>query len=291
VTAHKDDIYVISENDILTGDTPIPTIPVEDRPNKLTRRAGEHRTAKMRIQSRPSRERAFRDTQSAIGNTGIGGLEVDPIAEALPRTSRSSPARVPVAAMLSLVVCGAGQLFNGQRKLGALLFLAEVLALASHWALFQAWASVVELGELFGIAEPQLFVTVAAADALMILVMLFSVGHAYHMAEKTAFLFDGIRIPAVSAAASALVPGTGQILNGQPGKALFFFFCLLTGIYGSVLATAFPITRNLLDLSVGQILARADVLALLAGGFVAGLLWMTSIYDAFLVARYKRELI
>ena len=76
--------------------------------------------------------------------------------------------RAPVASTLSLFVCGAGQAYNGQVKLGLLLFLAEALAVVGHWSVVRIWPTLKDLGHIFAISEQEIFLAVAAGDFLLI---------------------------------------------------------------------------------------------------------------------------
>ena len=85
-----------------------------------------------------------------------------------------------------------------------------------------------------------------------------------------------------------MVPGWGQILNGQRMKGLFFLFAFLT--QGWLLAFYFmtPLYRVVSDLDPNQSLLRAVI----QGGQITlgatALLWLLSVYDAVLVARLTR---
>lgn len=270
----EDDAYVISEDDILTGKEVLP---------------GSKRVAGRRAQTAAA-PTTRREAPIEAGIEREARPEI-PIMTEMPRLSLTTPSRVPIASTLSLLVCGAGQVYNGQRKLGLLLFLTELLAVIGHGSLMKSWSDLAKLGYLFQITETQMLLTVAAADFLLIFFLLFNVGQAYRRAEKFAMPYEGLGMPTLSACASTLIPGWGQILNGQPGKALAFLFFLFAGVYAAAVGFIYPFSLHLTDLRVEEFLLRGEALAILGFGFFAGLIWMLSIYDAFLVARYRRELI
>jgi hypothetical protein len=197
-------------------------------------------------------------------------------------------ARAFIASTLSLFVWGAGQTYNGQWKLGLLLFLTEVLAAVGHWSVMRLWPVLKELGYIFAVSEREIFVSLAVVDFLMIFLLLYNVAQAYHQAVMDGNSFEGFRRPALSGLASLVVPGWGQLLNAQLGKALFFLFCFLAGLYVATLLAISPLLQFRVDLDLALL---ADSRAALAG---AGILllgvftWVLSVYDAFLVARYRR---
>lgn len=262
MATHDDDIYVISDEDVLTA-----------------------------RQSRPS---------SARAEPGVGPIAEPVISIADPPAARAeAPVRlpprkaasVPIASSLSVLLCGAGQAYNGQVKLGALFLLIELFAVAAHWSLVRSWSLVQEMAYIFSIHESELLLGVAIVDLLLVVFVLYNVGQAYRHAEARAKPFDGVGIPAVSAIASAAVPGWGQILNGQIGKGIFFLFGLLAGLYAAGLAFLFPLTAGMFSLALDPLAEGREAMVALGLGFAGGLLWMLSVYDAFLVARYKREMI
>lgn len=269
----EDDVYVISDNDILTGKEVLP---------------GSKRAAGRRAQAAAAPGAPAASRRGPIELEVEGGAPPEiPVMNEMPQFGLAAPSRVPIASTLSLLVCGAGQVYNGQRKLGLLLFLTEVLAVIGHWSLTKIWSDLAELGYVFEITEGQMLVSVGVVDFLLVFFLLFNVGQAYRRAERFAMPFEGLGMPTLSACASALVPGWGQLLNGQPWKALTFLFFLFAGAYAAAVGFAYPFSLHLMDLRVSDFLLRGEALAILGLGFSAGLIWMLSIYDAFLVARYR----
>ena len=184
---------------------------------------------------------------------------------------------------------GAGQAYNGQPKLGLLLFLTEVLAVAGHWSVVKLWPVLKEMGYIFAVSEWEIFVSLAVVDFLMIFLLLYNVAQAYHQAEMDGNPFGGFRRPVLSALASLVVPGWGQLLNAQLGKALFFLFCLLAGIYVATLLAVSPFLRFTAGLDLNPLTARPAALAGVGALFLGAVAWILSVYDAFLVARYRRH--
>jgi TM2 domain-containing membrane protein YozV len=195
-----------------------------------------------------------------------------------------------IASSLSMFLPGAGQAYNGQRQLGLLLFLVQGMAAAAHWGVAQRWSDLVELGSLFGWNEWQIFRALAVADVVILLVFLVGVYQAYRRAEHDVGGYDGMNQPMVSGLASLLLPGWGQIMNGQVGKGLVFLSGLLGGLYVMGFLMLTPVVR-LMDQAdpTHELLSRATTLAI--GVLSAGvLLWVLSVYDAVLVAGYRRQM-
>ncbi len=253
--APQDDVYVISEEDIL----------------EPYRKGEKGRKGPRSVEgSDPDRTERdhFRSTQRR--RSGPGGL------------------RALVASSLSMFVCGAGQMYNGQAKLGLLLFLTEVFAVVAHWSVVKLWPSLKDLGYIFAVSEWEMFLFLAVADFLLVFFLLYNIAQAYHQAQMDGRPFEGLRRPIVSALASFLVPGWGQLINAQLGKALFFLFCLLTEVYVVTLLMLSPFFRFLAEIDAEDFLTRRTTIVGMGIVFVAGLMWVLSVYDAFLVARYRR---
>jgi len=197
-------------------------------------------------------------------------------------------ARAVVASTLSLFVCGAGQAYNGQPKLGFLLFLTEILAVAGHWSVIKLWPMLRDVGYIFAVTEWEIFVFLAVTDFLMVFFLLYNVAQAYHQAELDGNAFQGLHRPILAGLASLVLPGWGQILNAQLGKALFFLFCLLTEVYVVTLLLLLPSFRFLSELDLGRLLAGREMKIGMGIVCFAALTWAMSAYDAYLVARYRR---
>jgi hypothetical protein len=201
-----------------------------------------------------------------------------------PPTNKSAP----LAASLSLFICGGGQIYNGQVKLGALFMLGELLAVVGHWSLFQLWGQVVELAAIFEITEAALVLSTLILDSFLLIFLVAGVSQAYKQAEAWGRPFDGIGFAPLSGAASALVPGWGQLLNAQAGKATFFLSVLAIMAYAGGILAFSPMIRELVMADLTRYLLLSPTSMAMAAAFGAGTLWAINVYDAFLVARYQR---
>lgn len=194
-----------------------------------------------------------------------------------------------VAAGISVLVCGSGQAYNGQRQLGLLFFVVEAMLLSFHWSATAMWGFLQEMGYIFEVSEEAMLVSVAGIDAFLALFVLFNISHAWQVASQQSGSFEGFGRPWVSASASALVPGLGQLCNAQLGKALAFFSFLLAGGLAASALLLLPFSQYLDRINlVGRLSSQAT--QILAGTlFVAVVVWGFSIYDAMVVARYRRR--
>ena len=225
---------------------------------------------------------------------GRGGGRADLRPDRRPSTSMqgSGPtgARALASATLSLFLCGAGQIYNRQGKLGALMLLTQILAGVSNWAVIQIWPRLVGLADLFGVSEWNLMLGVAAADVAVILIMLVSVHQAYRFAEEETGRFAGAGNPFFSGLASLILPGWGQLVNAQAGKAIVFLFAFLSGVYLVILTRLTPFLPLLASVDAGKILMPKVTLGVMVMVGVTGLLWILSVYDAILVAGFRRRM-
>lgn len=247
----QDDVYVISEEDLL-----------ESVRKQEAARSGSRGLA-------------------TVKSTGSGAWGA--------RNSARSRGRAGalVASSLSLFVCGAGQAYNGQAKLGLLLFLTEILTVVGHWSLIRVWSTVTNLGYILAVNEREIFVGVAVTDFLLIFLLLYNVAQAYHQADQEGARFDGFGHPLLSGLASMVLPGWGQLVNAQLGKALFFVFCLLTQGLAFTLLFVPPFDRVFATLEIHRLVEGRTMETMVALGAGAVQTWLLSVYDAYLVARYR----
>jgi hypothetical protein len=261
----EDDVYVISDENILDS-----------------------------LMKSPARK-ARSESATAVADVPIQ-LAVQPAAR--PAASRDAAAnpddrrlpRAAVASTLSLLVCGGGQIYNGQMKLGALFLLTEALAVAAHWSAARMWPMLRDLADLFSFSERAMFLAGAVADALLVVFYLVNVGQAYLRAAGARDREPVFRTPVLPGLASLLVPGWGQILNAQISKAIFFLFLLLAEIYAVAMIGFTPLQRLAQETSLGLFLAEEP--AMIGAGivFMAVLTWTLSVYDAVLVSSFRRRM-
>lgn len=258
---NQDEVFVITEDDIL-------------KPSEKGKGKGGGPRAVAKAGRSAERTEAVEET----------------VAEGPVSARRRSPKSPAAASTLSLFVWGLGQLYNGDGRLAALFLLCELMILAFHYLLYMTWERIKTFAHLFFVSEWELMLYASSIDFCVIFFLIYNVAQAYRGAEARGGRFDGLHRPLVSGLASLCVPGWGQLLNGQLGKAVFFLFSFFLQAYLVVLYRLSPFFRILADIEPQQFLVNKAIKAGMAILFVTALSWLISTYDAFLVARYTRRL-
>jgi hypothetical protein len=203
--------------------------------------------------------------------------------------TRGGPGRAAGAASLSLWVWGSGQWMNGDRDLAVLLFLWQILIAALHYFVASTWSALRRMAHVFFISEWELLLYAAALDFWLIFLLVFNVSQAYRSAERHRGRFHGFKRPCLAGLASIMVPGWGQILNGQLGKGLVFLFVFVTQAYLLAFYLCTPLYGIVADLDPARTLLRSLIQGGQVGLVVTAQTWFVSVYDAVLVARYTRN--
>jgi len=196
--------------------------------------------------------------------------------------------RAAGAASLSLWVWGSGQWLNGDRDLAALLFLWQIQIAALHYLVASTWSSLRRMAHVFFISEWELLLYAAALDFWLIFLLVFNVSQAYRSAERHNGRFRGLKQPWLSGLTSLVVPGWGQLLNGQLGKGLVFLLVFVVQAYLLAFYLLTPLYAIVADLNPPQTFLRSLIQGGQVGLVVTALVWVLSVYDAVLVARYTR---
>jgi TM2 domain-containing membrane protein YozV len=192
------------------------------------------------------------------------------------------PDRNPaLAATLSLLIWGMGQFYTRRAQSGFLFLLLMVnflviLGLAFfYWNFFAAFLDRVQIG------RTNACVVIGTLCVASLLIWVFNILHAYYSADnKRAEPFGGIEHPLLSTLCSALIPGWGQILNGQPKKALIYLIFSAVGLAAgtvTILAAGLWPRLNSVDdrIAVEWMVVGA---AVVAPALV--IIWLIAIYDA-----------
>jgi hypothetical protein len=262
---NQDEVFVITEEDIL-------------KPGDKAKGKGATKGASISLakparsvdRSRESEETVTDRATPARGN----------------RARRPSPA---VSGSLSLFVWGLGQFNNGDSKLGALFLLGELLVVSFHYLLFMEWGVIRNFANIFFVSEWEMMLYASSIDFCLIFFMIYNVAQAYRGAEARGDRYEGIRVPVVSGIASMMIPGWGQMLNGQMGKAVVFLFSFLLQVYLLALYRLSPFFGVIADLNLEELSTKRVSQIGMVVLIVTILSWVLSAYDAFLVARYTKR--
>ena len=229
------------------------------------------------------------DPESAAD--GSSAINMTVAAPARRPAARRGGGRPAIASSLSLWIWGLGQLYNGDRKLATLFFLCQVQVAAFHYMLYMTWNRLRQFSEVFFVMEWELLLYVAAIDFCLLFLMIFNVAQAYRTAELSGGeSFEGLHQPFVSGLASAIVPGWGQILNGQIGKGMLFLTAFVIQAYLLGIYMLSPFYRVVLDLDPQQVLLKTVITGGMLSLFATAQAWVISTYDAVVVARYTKRL-
>jgi hypothetical protein len=135
-------------------------------------------------------------------------------------TKGSNPS---LAYSLSIIIWGCGQFYNRQWKLGIMFLLFMINFFLFMRIFITYWEPVQSLSESIGIDFSIIILMVACFSLLGLIVWYFNAWQAYFKNTKiNPGTHKGIRIALLPAFCSLLVPGWGQLLNGQTKKGLFF---------------------------------------------------------------------
>jgi len=263
---NQDEVFVITEDDILK--------PADKGKGKG---ASQGRGGIGLAKGARGSEKAGRGDETQVDRTPPHGRM---------RSGSPSPA---AAGTLSLFVWGLGQLYNGDRKLAILFMLCEVQVVAFHYLMIKTWNQIRTFSHTFFISEWELMLYASSIDFCLIFFMIYNVAQAYRAAEAQQGRFAGLHRPLVAGIASSLIPGWGQLLNGQLWKGLFFLFSFLIQAYLLGLYLLSPFYRILAGLDTQELLLKKATwigMGILNG---TALLWLLSAYDAMIVARYTRR--
>jgi hypothetical protein len=207
-----------------------------------------------------------------------GGMEAEARAFVDPQRDPS------LAFSLSLILWGGGQFYNFQRKLGLLLFLLManfylflILGLMNREAIVTSLQSV-------HVSQTGFFLASGIFYTTGLIIWIGNALHAYWIAAKTHFdPSRGIQNPILPAFCSFLVPGWGQILNGQSRKAGFFLISTFLAWIVIPVFLVIPQVWPTLELSSDRFfLEKVLTFALVISPFLL-LVWIINIYDALRV--------
>ena len=191
-----------------------------------------------------------------------------------------------LAYTLSLLFCGSGQLYNGQRAKG-LNYIGLVLyanAFALLLCMFQQ--EIPSYLRFFNISPAQ--AALAAAFLLLFsLIFWFSnASDAYHAAMKARRTpFPGVTSRAWPVFCSLLVPGWGQFLHGQPIKGGLFAIWTAFGIFSFIAVPGIMHAWPSLENSDSRVIVEGVLLLSLLLLPVAPVLWILGAFDAWKVGQ------
>lgn len=207
---------------------------------------------------------------------------------------RKKPAGTPprpqknpaVAFTLSLLIWGAGQIYNRQRKSGFLLILLMVNFYMDPVLIWVYRESITPFLGWVDLTSSQLLMGIAAFYFSGLIVWLFNAEHAYFVAAKTRTeSFRGIDGSFLPPVCSLLIPGWGQFLNGQAKKGALLLMFALIGFFAVPALLVIPFFWPELDTATDRLFWETGLVAVLVLSPVFLLIWPLSSFDAWKVSR------
>jgi TM2 domain-containing membrane protein YozV len=136
-----------------------------------------------------------------------------------------------LAYSLSILIWGCGQFYNRQWRSGVLFLLFMIMFTVFMGVVVVYWQFITSSFESVYISHSEAFLILGFFYLLGLIVWHFNAWQAYFrsikMNQKSTKNIKGTVLPAVC---SLLMPGWGQLLNGQTKKGLFFQLFSFTGL-------------------------------------------------------------
>jgi len=191
-----------------------------------------------------------------------------------------------LAYTLSLLFCGSGQLYNGQRAKGLNYIGLVLYGNAFALLLFMFQQEIPSYLFFYSISLAQA-VLVAAFLLFFSLIFWFSnASDAYHAAMKARRTpFPGVSSRAWPVFCSLLVPGWGQFLNAQPVKGSLFAVCATFGIFSLLAVPGIMQAWPSLENSDSRLIVEGVLLLSLLSLLPMPVLWILSVFDAWKVGQ------
>ncbi len=201
---------------------------------------------------------------------------------AAPVREQENPA---VAFSLSLICWGSGQFYIRQWRNGILFFLLMLNFVGFLIITIIFWREILPIVKSWKFTKSDLLLACMVFYVLGLIVWIANALHAYWKTDALRTVeFKGVEKKVLPALCSFILPGWGQMLNGQPRKG---FFYLLIALLGLTALPSLPIiyllwpnlepspSKNVLDLIFGISFLLAPVLVFF---------WFINVFDAFKVA-------
>ena len=193
---------------------------------------------------------------------------------------RVEPGESVLPGGLSLLLPGSGQIARGEVAKGFFILTFMAFLGVAGWAIYGTADSLAATLTLLGYPP---------AVAVWMLGALYSTGALVHMGSVVSASPGRTQPhhPALAGLASLIVPGWGQILNGNRARAVLFLGSLW--LVGSGWLLSMPAAQQMLDsMSLDLPLALTILAAPLARWLFPAVVWTLAVYDAAASAASRR---
>jgi TM2 domain-containing membrane protein YozV len=186
-----------------------------------------------------------------------------------------------LAYSLSIIIWGCGQFYNRQWKLGILFLLFMINYYSFMSIIFMYWERITSTFESMNLDCAKVVLIFWFFYISGLIVWLFNAWQAYFESVNTnARSFKGTKIPLLSVVCSFLIPGWGQLLNGQPKKGLLFHvFALLSLSTLPLILIIFLVWPSLEASRSRLIIEWIFSISVILSPFIF-MVWIVNIFDA-----------
>ncbi|MEK6682497.1 MAG: hypothetical protein AABY79_11105 [Nitrospirota bacterium] len=190
-----------------------------------------------------------------------------------------------LAATLSIFLWGGGQIYNNNIRTGLILALSMIGSWGTFYLLLTNWSAIFDYLKGIGLTPINIILLFLFLYIIVMLVWFGNIISAYWQAEKRRSKpFNGTEHPLLSGIASTLIPGWGQIINGQPKKGAIYLFSFFVGLFCLTVIISSTVLWPSIDMEHEMSTFETILLVSLILIFIASLLWIINVFDAILVA-------
>jgi hypothetical protein len=190
-----------------------------------------------------------------------------------------------LAYSLSIIIWGCGQFYNRQWKLGILFLLFMINFYLFMIIVIMYWESIKSSFESIYVDCSGTLLICGFFYLSGLIVWHFNAWHAYFKSIKiNARSLKGIKMTSLPAICSLLMPGWGQLLNGQTKKGLFFQSFALTGFATLPFILIIFLVWPTLEASRSRfIIEWIFSISITLSPFIL-MMWIVNIFDAAIVS-------
>jgi len=180
---------------------------------------------------------------------------------------------------------GGGQFYNGQRKTGTLFVLLMINYFAFLIISTVYWKNLTHYLNSYYLTSSDIFFITTIFYFFGMVIWFANALQAYHRAvRRRNNSFMGVQSRIYPALCSFMIPGWGQVLNGQIKKA-YFFLCFSVVLFLAV--PLIPLTLlawSVLEPSITSIILEFMFTAAVFSIPVLLIVWIIGVYDALMVS-------